>query len=266
MRYLILLALGLSGCVQDDIEVVKLTKHTSLHTSSITSVALDEINFLTIFKDLARESIPAVVKISAQMPTYGVDFNGKEIWRDITGTGFLLDNKYLLTNEHLTKDSRNLVVEFYNSVKVRPEVIFENRGMDIGILYIPEEQRPLHIKAMLNNIKKLKINPNKQTTGEWIIAIGHPVGLEYTFSVGHIANPSRIDILYPFPILHITAPIGSGSSGSPIINLHGEVVGILSSALFTVHIANAGYAVPMYEVHRTIKEKINEHNKKILSL
>ena len=86
------------------------------------------------------------------------------------------------------------------------------------------------------------------TGGEIIYTIGSPLGLENTISNGIISNPAREDF---YGYIQITAPISSGSSGGPLLNPYGEVVGITTGTLDTAQ--NLNFAIPIAKLTSVVQ-------------
>jgi S1-C subfamily serine protease len=138
------------------------------------------------------------------------------------GTGFVFDSRgYILTNEHVIHGASQVMLRLYGKKNpVKATVVGSDYRHDIAIL-----KAPITIPDTL-----LKIGKSKEAkVGEWVVAIGSPLGLDHTVTVGIISaieRPLQIgDREYP-NLLQTDAAINRGNSGGPLINLRGQVIGM----------------------------------------
>lgn len=138
------------------------------------------------------------------------------------GTGFVFHHKgYILTNEHVVSDAARIMLRvFGHKDLVDAEVLGSDRKHDIAILRadVPVPNQILR----LGHSKDIRV-------GQWVLAIGSPLGLDNTVTVGIISAKNRPlqigDRDYP-SLIQTDAAINRGNSGGPLINLRGEVVGM----------------------------------------
>lgn len=138
------------------------------------------------------------------------------------GTGFVFDSQgHILTNEHVIHGATRIMLRQYGRKKqVEATVVATDFRHDIAILRAPIDTPPA----------LLRLRTSKQSRpGEWVVAIGSPLGLDHTVTVGIISavgRPLQIgERDYP-NLLQTDAAINRGNSGGPLINLQGEVVGM----------------------------------------
>ena len=160
-------------------------------------------------RDIVRRTKPAVVTI-AVFDSTGTVFG--------VGSGFFIDGEHIITSRHVVEGAARAEYRT-SSGKIYPVrgVVGDNVLADLVQLQVEppkEEMRPL---TLADNV------PDE---GERVIAIGSPQGLELTVSEG-IVSSIREDPMAG-SLLQITAPISQGSSGGPILNDRGEVVGVAS--------------------------------------
>jgi len=170
--------------------------------------------------EIARDSKPAIVRV--------------EVGQDRIGTGFVIDKGGLVaTNLHVVVASDDISVTMLDGTKYRVNrVVGYDQDHDLALLDIDP---PSPIPA-------LKLGDSSaMSAGDTVIAIGNPLGvLDYTVSDGIL---SAVRILSPtFTLLQITAPISQGSSGGPLFNNYGEVVGIVNAFLGGGQ--NLNFAIP----------------------
>jgi len=138
------------------------------------------------------------------------------------GTGFIFDEHgYILTNEHVVHGASQVFVRVIGRKnRIRATVVETDYTHDIAILQadVPVPQYVLRI----GRSKTVHV-------GEWVLAIGSPLGLDHTVTVGIVSakdRPMQIgDRDYP-SLLQTDAAINRGNSGGPLINVRGEVIGM----------------------------------------
>jgi len=138
------------------------------------------------------------------------------------GTGFIFDEGgYILTNEHVIHGARTVKVRLLGKERLIPaRIVGAHYEMDLAVLQIPISRGTSVLKlARADDIR----------VGEWVLAIGNPLGLDHSVTVGIISAKERPitigDRHYPH-LLQTDAAINRGNSGGPLINLQGEVVGV----------------------------------------
>jgi len=153
------------------------------------------------------------------------------------GSGFLISKDgHVVTNYHVIRNGRSAVIKF-------PDGTFF--AVD-GVLVSDEDRDVAIIKVHGNGFKALTLGDSDQLqVGEEVVAIGNPLSLESTVSNG-IVSAIRTVEAQGGKFLQITAPISPGSSGGPLFNMAGNVVGITTS-----HIKggeNLNFAIPINDV------------------
>ena len=140
------------------------------------------------------------------------------------GSGFFFrEDGYLLTNEHVIADAESIEAVLSNRQRLPAEVVGVDVATDLAVLKVnPDDIEEDVAVARLGSADAMRI-------GEWVIAIGSPLGLEGSVSVGVVSakgrslgsGPDRLNDL-----VQTDAVINPGNSGGPLLNLEGEVVGI----------------------------------------
>ena len=148
------------------------------------------------------------------------------------GSGFVIDNEVIVTNYHVIEKSNSGFVRLIdNQRRYRITGIIEiSEKYDIAILKV---EGLLATKLKLGSIQTVEIGDN-------VFAVGNPRGLEGTFSQGII---SGIRSFGSDRLLQITAPISPGSSGGPVLNGNGEVIGVAVASLRDGQ--NLNFAIPI---------------------
>lgn len=150
-----------------------------------------------------------------------------------TGTGFYVRNENLIiTNDHVVKGNSEVVISGKSVPKQISPVCFNDPKYDLAFIRVPEgvDMPDIHI-AQTYNVKD----------GDVVIAIGHPYGLNYTATEGIVSKARRLQRGINY--IQIDAAINPGNSGGPLVNTHGEIVGV--NTFIIAGGDNLGFALPV---------------------
>jgi serine protease Do len=168
------------------------------------------------------------------------------------GSGFIItEDGYILTNNHVVEGAKKLQVTLDSGEKLEATVVGTDPMIDLGLIKIDTKGRKLPTLP-LGDSDSLKI-------GHWVMAIGNPLGLERTVTVGIVSGKKRqVPIGDTIPALanfiQTDAAINFGNSGGPLLDGRGRVVGI-STAIFRGELAEGiGFAIPINEARRAAEE------------
>ena len=172
---------------------------------------------------LVKEIQPAVVTVI----TY--DSNKKGLGQ---GTGFFVDKKgHLITNYHVLKGAYCAEVLTYDGKKYPiKSIVSENKPADLIKVLVDIHEQTVHW------VKVTKALPH---IAESVLVVGSPMGLEQTVTEGIVSAVREVPNLGR--MFQISAPISPGSSGSPVVNMKGEVIGVATSQV--VEGQNLNFAV-----------------------
>jgi S1-C subfamily serine protease len=169
---------------------------------------------------IAKRTLPSVVMLV-------LETNRGEVM----GSGFVIAPNIVVTNNHVVKGARRGVVKFVG--RDAPYQISRFTAFD------PFNDLAL-VAITAPDVPSLTLRPDSSPElGDEIYVIGNPEGLEATFSRGNISGFRRRD---GHDWLQITAPISHGSSGGPVLNASGEVIGVAVATLSNGQ--NLNFAVP----------------------
>ena len=164
------------------------------------------------------------------------------------GTGFFIDDKHVITANHVVQDAAELIVVTPEGDEYEGELLGRDPEFDTALIRVEGVKS---IKSVsLGDSDKLKV-------GQMVIAIGYPLGLlgEPTVTLGVVSAISR-SIRTPVGVLEgliqTDAAINPGNSGGPLLNLDGEVVGMNTAIIAGAQ--GIGFAVPINLVKLTIDE------------
>ncbi len=171
------------------------------------------------------------------------------------GSGFIINKDgHILTNNHVVEGADTITVILSDKKEVKAKLIGTDPQTDIALLKIDDgDNLPV---VPLGDSEALEV-------GEWVIAIGNPFGLSQTVTVGIVSakGRNRVGINDYENFIQTDAAINPGNSGGPLLNIHGEVVGI-NSALYTRSggYMGIGFAIPINMV-KSIENQLNDHGK-----
>ncbi len=145
------------------------------------------------------------------------------------GSGFILSaDGYVLTNAHVAQDSDKIIVRLSDQRERPAKVIGADELTDVALLKIEGENLPA---VKIGDSDALEV-------GEWVLAIGSPFGLEHTVTQGIVSAVGRnLPSGAYVPFIQSDVAVNPGSSGGPLFNLRGEVVGINSQ----IYSSTGGY-------------------------
>ena len=162
--------------------------------------------------------------------------NGSDVPHQGSGSGFIIDRQgFVLTNYHVIEDADRITVTLADGRTLRGEVVGTDPAIDVALLRI-DAAGPVE-PAPLGNSDDLRV-------GEWVCAIGNPLGYVHSVTVGVVSFMGRK--LFDASLddyIQTDAAINFGNSGGPLINARGEVVGINSA--ISSRASNIGFAVPI---------------------
>ncbi|GGA66108.1 trypsin-like peptidase domain-containing protein [Ornithinibacillus halotolerans] len=168
------------------------------------------------------------------------------------GSGFLFDtNGAVVTNAHVVEGETNVFIKTVHGTEYPGTVIGVSNETDIAVIHVPD----------LVGEEPFALDYSDTTMiGEEIIALGSPLGLENTATMGYITGKNRSFIISPYVyenLYQISAPISPGSSGGPLISKKSEKIIAINSAE-SIEDAMIGFSIPLYTVHSLIQSWVHE--------
>lgn len=167
----------------------------------------------------------------------------------MSGSGVILSsNGYILTNSHVVNNSKNINAILSTGKSYKAQIIGVDNITDIAVLKIkPKHKLPV---AQIGNSRKLRI-------GEWVIAIGSPLGYDKTVTLGIISAINRRVRGIPTSVdfIQTDAAINPGNSGGPLVDIHGDVIGI--NTAIRADAQNIGFAIPINTAKHIAYQLIN---------
>lgn len=166
------------------------------------------------------------------------------------GSGLIISKDgYILTNEHVVDKYVSVTITLESKLEYPAEVIGTDKLTDLALLKIdvPEGE----------DLKVARLgNSDSVTVGEWVISVGNPYGFDRTVSFGIVSGKGRVlNLPDNAPLLNdfiqTDAAVDPGSSGGPLVNLRGEVIGINSIGLGRMQ----GFTIPI-NIAIDVKDKL----------
>ena len=203
------------------------------------------------FSKLAKKAAPAVVSIETEVvrpvgmfsrPGFGPQLRGRGLPQLHTGagSGFIIHpDGYILSNNHVVEGARTIKVHLKDGQVFSAKLVGRDPATDLSLLKI-EAKEPLPI-VPLGDSDSVEI-------GDWVVAIGNPMGLSHTVTQGIVSAKGRREIkpderLQYRNFIQTDASINPGNSGGPLFNLRGEVIGI--NTAINAYAQNIGFSVPI---------------------
>ncbi len=194
-----------------------------------------------------RRNIGSVVNITSRVMTF--DFFYGLVPQEGQGSGFVIDKEgHILTNYHVIADARQVEVTLHDRKKYKATIVGTDKSHDLAIV---------QIKAPNLQPMTLGDSTNLQV-GQKVYAIGNPFGLAGTLTRGIVSSIRQVqepDGLVIDEAIQTDAAINPGNSGGPLLNWHGEVIGINTMIASSVgQSAGIGFAIPI----NTAKAVVND--------
>ncbi|HVS21898.1 MAG TPA: trypsin-like peptidase domain-containing protein, partial [Pyrinomonadaceae bacterium] len=214
------------------------------------------------FAEIARRVEPAVVNIDTFQSSSEIAETDNEDKEDRTpsnplydmlrrqpprptrgvGSGFIIDPKgFIVTNQHVIDGASRITVGLQTGERFRGKVVGVDQETDLAVIKI-DAGRDLPMMKLGDS--------NSAQVGDWVLAIGSPFGLDQTVTAGIISKKERDSQAFQTfqRFLQTDAAINRGNSGGPLVNMHGEAIGVNSQiATLTGDYNGIGFALPSNE-------------------
>jgi S1-C subfamily serine protease len=203
----------------------------------------EEQNNISVY----HKNIGSVVNVTSKAVAF--DFFYGLVPQEGQGSGFIIDRDgHVLTNYHVIADARQVEVVLHNRKKYRATVVGTDRSHDLAIIQI---KAPDVTPMTLGDSRNLQV-------GQKVYAIGNPFGLAGTLTSGIVSSIRQVqepDGITIDEAIQTDAAINPGNSGGPLLNSHGEVIGINTMIASNVgQNAGIGFAIPI----NTAKAVLND--------
>jgi serine protease Do len=192
--------------------------------------------FNQLLADLADQLKPALVHVRVRRaPGKDRDDDSPGEPRRSSGSGFIIDpGGLIVTNAHVVEDADVLQVRLADGRRFPGKVVGQDGRVDLALVRIEGA----------SSLPTLPIgDSNRVRVGEFVLALGHPFGLEQSVSFGIVSRKGApLSVAAPgFDFIQTDAAINPGNSGGPLVNMAGQVVGVNSMAARN---GSIGFAIP----------------------
>ena len=244
----LLMLFGCSSPPQDEPLLFTSKRPAAEADAPVKEVPADVMAAQRAFTAVSKAATPSVVNISTLgrrkvvrpvtefPPFFDEFFGGPQVRQNRSlGSGFIISRDgYIVTNEHVVREAESVQVKLSNDRVYQARVVGGDPKTDIAVIKIEAADLPV---AVLGDSDRLE-------AGQWAIAIGNPFGLERSMTVGVISATGRsnvgIETIENF--IQTDASINPGNSGGPLLNIHGEVIGINTAIVAAGQ--GIGFAIP----------------------
>jgi S1-C subfamily serine protease len=204
-------------------------------TTRPAAVPPELARFNELLADLAERLKPAVVHVRLRRESQPREEGQEPRERRASGSGFIIDPEgVIVTNAHVVEGVSSAQVRLFDGRRFTARVIGRDGRVDLALLKV-EGVSGLPTLALGDS--------NRLRVGEFVLALGHPFGLEHTVSFGIVSRlGAPLTVAAPgFDFIQTDAAINPGNSGGPLVNMAGEVIGVNSMAARN---GSIGFAIP----------------------
>jgi serine protease Do len=198
----------------------------------------DIVRLNDLLHQLAERLKPPLVQIrvrrAVETPAEGQEPQGPDERRS-QGSGFIIrEDGYVVTNAHVVEGGERILIRLTDGRRFEGKLIGSDDRVDLALLKIEAKGLPV---APLGD-------SNRTRVGEFVMALGHPFGLEQSVSFGIVSRKGApLQVAAPgFEFIQTDAAVNPGNSGGPLVNMAGEVVGVNSMAAVN---GSIGFAIPV---------------------
>jgi len=202
--------------------------------------------------DIASEASKSVVSINVnirvanQFPGFWGGMQ-EDLTQKGVGTGIIVGSDGLIvTNSHVVGRAQDITVLLNDKRTFKGKIVGKDSVSDLALVKIDAKNLPV---AKLGSTKGLK-------PGDWAIAIGSPLGFENTVTLGIISAVNRTLSDKGDNLIQTDTAINQGNSGGPLLNIHGEVIGINQAIVDPRSgFVNLGFAIPI-ETYKDLSQEL----------
>ena len=199
--------------------------------------------------EVYASTVNSVVSINCS--SVSTNIFGRSVQSASSGSGFIItQDGYIVTNHHVVSGASSVTVTLHDGTEYPATVVGSDSDYDVAVLKInATDLQP----ATLGNSSSVNV-------GDSVLAIGNPLGeLTFSMSQGIVSCCDRAINVdgTPFNMIQVDASINPGNSGGPLMNLYGEVVGIVSakySSYSDTTVEGLGFAIPIGDVQAIITD------------
>lgn len=244
-------ACGFGGAIlaQNSSRTGKTTVQQSNRTAATVNVKKVDGQTLMSPAEVYASTVNSVVSINCS--AVSTNIFGQQTESASSGSGFIYTaDGYIVTNQHVVANASSINVTLYNGDTYPATLVGSDSDYDVAVLKIDAKDLPAVTLGSSTDVN----------VGDTVMAIGNPLGeLTFSMSQGIVSCVNRAINVEgtPFNMIQVDASINPGNSGGPLMNLYGEVVGIVSakySSYANTTVEGLGFAIPINDVQSIIKD------------
>lgn len=242
-------------------EIVSNSSIVTQVSSTPTGISLSNYSDTAVYA--ANKVLPSVVGISI---SYNVSAFGRTQSAEATGSGIIITSDgYILTNNHVVSSSdSSSYYQVSNAAKITVSLYGSDEKYEATIVGTDEQTDLAIIKIDADNLTSAELGDSSSIkVGEFVLAIGNPLGLDTSVTSGIISALER-DITTSdgttYHVIQTDCAINSGNSGGALVNSNGQVIGINTLKLSGTGIEGVGFAIPINDTI-DIFEQLIKHGK-----
>lgn len=244
-------ACGFGGAIlaQNSSRTGKTTVQQSNRTAATVNVKKVDGQTLMSPSEVYASTVNSVVSINCS--AVSTNIFGQQTESASSGSGFIYTaDGYIVTNQHVVANASSINVTLYNGDTYPATLVGSDSDYDVAVLKIDAKDLPAVTLGSSTDVN----------VGDTVMAIGNPLGeLTFSMSQGIVSCVNRAINVEgtPFNMIQVDASINPGNSGGPLMNLYGEVVGIVSakySSYANTTVEGLGFAIPINDVQSIIKD------------
>ena len=218
---------------------------------TVTAVEVKKVDGKTKMQPAEVYASTVNSTVSINCSSQSTNIFGQTTQSASSGSGFIIsEDGYIVTNYHVINGASSVKVTLYNGDTYDATVIGGDSDYDVAVLKINATGLT---PVTLGNSADVNV-------GDSVLAIGNPLGeLTFSMSGGYVSSCNRAINVdgTPFNMIQVDCSINPGNSGGPLMNLYGEVVGIVSakySTYSTTTVEGLGFAIPISDVRSIITD------------
>lgn len=244
-------ACGFGGAIlaQNSSRTGKTTVQQSNRTAATVNVKKVDGQTLMSPAEVYASTVNSVVSINCS--AVSTNIFGQQTESASSGSGFIYTaDGYIVTNQHVVANASSINVTLYNGDTYPATLVGSDSDYDVAVLKIDAKDLPAVTLGSSTDVN----------VGDTVMAIGNPLGeLTFSMSQGIVSCVNRAINVEgtPFNMIQVDASINPGNSGGPLMNLYGEVVGIVSakySSYANTTVEGLGFAIPINDVQSIISD------------
>ena len=218
---------------------------------TVTAVEVKKVDGKTKMQPAEVYASTVNSTVSINCSSQSTNIFGQTTQSASSGSGFIIsEDGYIVTNYHVINGASSVKVTLYNGDTYDATVIGGDSDYDVAVL-----------KINASGLQPVTLGESADiNVGDTVLAIGNPLGeLTFSMSQGIVSSCDRAINVdgTPFNMIQVDCSINPGNSGGPLVNLYGEVVGIVSAKYSTYSsttVEGLGFAIPISDVRSIITD------------